>query len=127
MGGYFQIENVLPKTSIFLLLYTIHILTYSAAVTLLARLRLLLLTLALCSAVPLWSQSHSSPSSEATRVRHKSTAQMVSEWLENEENDQLAALFAVGDQRSSDLLEICRTGNDESAGAAFFVLQMLEN
>ncbi len=53
------------------------------------------------------------------------TLGMLKDWLHSEGNHQLVPLFAFGDSRSSDLLNACRTENDETANGAFMTLQLL--
>ena len=64
-------------------------------------------------------------SSAARSPSYDETVGMLKEWLHTEGNNQLVPLFAFGDSRSSDLLNACRTENDETANGAFMTLQLL--
>lgn len=50
---------------------------------------------------------------------------MVKAWRETEESDELGRLFAIGDLRTSDLLAVCNSADEEIASLAFLALQLL--
>jgi hypothetical protein len=56
---------------------------------------------------------------------YSDTLRMIKGWLETDENDDLARLFAIGDVRTSDLKTACHSADDEIASAAFLALQLL--
>jgi hypothetical protein len=64
-------------------------------------------------------------SSTPRSASYDETVGMLKNWLHSEGNNQLVPLFAFGDSRSSDLLNACRTENDETANGAFMTLQLL--
>jgi hypothetical protein len=56
---------------------------------------------------------------------YSDTIGMIKAWTETEENKELGRLFAIGDQRASDLLAACHSADDEIASAAFLTLRLL--
>lgn len=89
---------------------------------------LLLLTLT-CSA-----SAQSKPQSSAeTAVQqtpsisetYNDTLKMIKAWLETDEDNEFGRLFAIGEERVSDLEAACHSGDDEIVSAAFRVLHLL--
>lgn len=89
---------------------------------------LLLLTLT-CSAS---AQSKPEPSAQAPAQQpasisetYNDTLKMIKAWLDTGEDDEFGRLFAIGDERTSDLKAACQSGSDEVISAAFLVLHLL--
>lgn len=56
---------------------------------------------------------------------YSDTLRLIKAFVETEESNELGQLFAIGDDRTSDLMAACRSANDEIASAAFRTLQLL--
>jgi hypothetical protein len=61
----------------------------------------------------------------STSETYSDTLRLIKALLQTEESNELGQLFAIGDDRTSDLMEACHSANDEIASAAFLVLQLL--
>lgn len=56
---------------------------------------------------------------------YSDTIRLLKKWIDTNENEQMAHLFAIGDLRALDLLTACRNEEEEIASVAFFTLQLL--
>lgn len=56
---------------------------------------------------------------------YNDTLKMIKAWLETEEDDEFGRLFAIGEERISDLEAACHSGDDEIVSAAFQILHLL--
>src|SRR5579863_529434 len=61
----------------------------------------------------------------AASETYDDTIRTIKKWAESDENDDLARLLAIGDDRTADVLAACHSSDEEIAGAAFAALQLL--
>lgn len=68
-----------------------------------------------------------SPSQESTAPSgtYGDTLRTIQKWVESDENEDLARLWAIGETRTPDLVAACHSSDEEIAGAAFGALQLL--
>jgi len=73
------------------------------------------------------ASSNDTTSSEpaATSETYNDTLAMIKKWVESDENDDLARLWAAGEVRTLDLVAACHSSDAEITGAAFAALQLL--
>jgi len=92
---------------------------------------LILLLTFTCSALAQSKSESSAPKgalerqSGSTSKTYTDTLRMIKAWLETEENDELARLFAIGDVRVSDLMTACHSTDEKIAEVALLTLQLL--
>jgi hypothetical protein len=93
-------------------------------------LPLLLLTFACSTLAQTKPQSSAADGASAQQPdsisdTYNDTLRMIKAWLETEENDELARLFAIGDVRTPDLMAACHSTDEKIAEVAFLTLQLL--
>jgi hypothetical protein len=91
------------------------------------RLLISLLVLLACASCASSQTTPETPPQEliAASATYNDTLRAIKQWVESEENHDLARLLAIGNIRTPDLVAACHSSDHEIAGAAFGALQLL--